>query len=663
MSSSSSSMSAFGTYENDQQNINEIKAEEEAMNKSLHQPMKSWFNALTSSKFKEKYGPFPPFWQDMSTYPHMKIVKKLYLKTNDMGTGEYDIDEIEIKVLATQAETADSRPPVADHNDLAPESESTSGRSGGEAEAKPKKRKSRWGGEDNVNTQSTTATSTSSSDLTEGVAESKEATTSSGGEPGGDCKKRKSRFTTASDATGPGALGGAEDKSKTPLTQEMVQQSLVFQMQLKQINDRLPYLANEAAAIELDPNRSPSPPPKYDINGKRTNKREDRMREALTEERNSLIASLIKINPNYVPPADYVKPKPLRRIYIPVKEYPQYNFIGLVIGPRGNTQKKLEQDTNCKISIRGKGSLKDGSKGRAKQPDDDDELHVHITGETEEGLEKACKLVEELLTPIDDDKNEHKQKQLKELALINGTLREEDFCSVCGEKGHRQYECPHRAKSFKAAGVKCAICGDLSHPTRDCPLKQDGMEDASTIDSEYNSFMSELGGGLSSSNDAGATTQNGTVGSSVIKPQIIEAEYIDPNPKPKPMVPITAAPGTQVVTELVWDAATLMGGNMNPSGAGTTTNTTMASEGTQQTSQLPTFAMNSVAQPSQPATATQLPATQLVSTPYWNPATGQITYVQTQVPVYPQYSAQPCMPTPQASAPAPPPPPGPPPSS
>lgn len=43
---------------------------------------------------------------------------------------------------------------------------------------------------------------------------------------------------------------------------------------------------------------------------------------------------------------------------------------------------------------------------------------------------------------------------------------------MCGEKGHRQFECPHRAKTFKAAGVKCSICGDLSHPTRDCPLKK-----------------------------------------------------------------------------------------------------------------------------------------------------------------------------------------------
>lgn len=79
----------------------------------------------------------------------------------------------------------------------------------------------------------------------------------------------------------------------------------------------------------------------------------------------------------------------------------------------------MELETNTRISIRGRGSFKDGSKGRInKIPDEDDELHVHIQGETEEGLERACKMVQELLTPIDDEKNEHKQKQLKELVYL-----------------------------------------------------------------------------------------------------------------------------------------------------------------------------------------------------------------------------------------------------
>lgn len=33
-----------------------------------------------------------------------------------------------------------------------------------------------------------------------------------------------------------------------------------------------------------------------------------------------------------------------------------YNFIGLIIGPRGNTQKRMQTETNTKIAIRGRGA-------------------------------------------------------------------------------------------------------------------------------------------------------------------------------------------------------------------------------------------------------------------------------------------------------------------
>lgn len=73
-------------------------------------------------------------------------------------------------------------------------------------------------------------------------------------------------------------------------------------------------------------------------------------------------------------------------------------------------------------------------------------------------------------------------------------MKEEEFCPECGERGHRQFECPQRIKSFKNAGVKCSICGDMSHPTRDCPLKEKGSTNEVVLDSEYDSFISELGG-------------------------------------------------------------------------------------------------------------------------------------------------------------------------
>jgi splicing factor 1 len=131
--------------------------------------------------------------------------------------------------------------------------------------------------------------------------------------------------------------------------------------------------------ISLDPSRSPSPPPRYDGSGKRNNTRDVRMREELMVQRNRIIEELMRINPQYQPPPDFVKSKPFKRLYIPFREFPTYNFIGLIIGPRGSTQKELELATGCKISIRGKGSSKVGSKGRTKNDDDDEELHVHVT--------------------------------------------------------------------------------------------------------------------------------------------------------------------------------------------------------------------------------------------------------------------------------------------
>lgn len=40
----------------------------------------------------------------------------------------------------------------------------------------------------------------------------------------------------------------------------------------------------------------------------------------------------------------------------------QYNFVGRILGPRGMTAKQLEQETGCKIMVRGKGSMRDKAK-------------------------------------------------------------------------------------------------------------------------------------------------------------------------------------------------------------------------------------------------------------------------------------------------------------
>jgi far upstream element-binding protein len=86
-----------------------------------------------------------------------------------------------------------------------------------------------------------------------------------------------------------------------------------------------------------------------------------------------------------------------KKVYVPVDEHPDVNFLGLLIGPRGETQKQMQQMSGAKVLIRGRGSQKDGGgMMQNPHPDDDDALHVCIEG-SEEAVDKALREVERIL--------------------------------------------------------------------------------------------------------------------------------------------------------------------------------------------------------------------------------------------------------------------------
>jgi len=73
------------------------------------------------------------------------------------------------------------------------------------------------------------------------------------------------------------------------------------------------------------------------------------------------------------------------RVLIPVKQYPRFNFVGKILGPQGSTIKRLQEETGAKISVFGKGSMRDKAKeedlrkgGEAKYAHLSMELHVFI---------------------------------------------------------------------------------------------------------------------------------------------------------------------------------------------------------------------------------------------------------------------------------------------
>ncbi|CAO2827841.1 unnamed protein product [Amaranthus hypochondriacus] len=318
-------------------------------------------------------------------------------------------------------------------------------------------------------------------------------------------RKRKSRW--------------ADDEPKPLYQLPDFMGGIEFDPEVQALNSRLLEISRKLqSGLPLDDRpegaRSPSPEPVYDNMGIRINTREYRAREKLNRERQEIISQIIKKNPAFKPPADYRPPKLHKKLYIPQKEFPGYNFIGLIIGPRGNTQKRMEKETGAKIVIRGKGSIKEGrlqqKQNLKPDPSENEDLHVLVEADTQESLEAAAAMVEKLLQPVDEVLNEHKRQQLRELAALNGTIRDEEFCRLCGEPGHRQFACPSRLTTFKS-DVLCKICGDGGHPTIDCPVKG---TTGKKMDDEYRNFLAELGGTVPDSlgKGEGSLSPSGTGG-------------------------------------------------------------------------------------------------------------------------------------------------------
>ncbi|KXJ27733.1 splicing factor 1 [Exaiptasia diaphana] len=289
------------------------------------------------------------------------------------------------------------------------------------------------------------------------------------------------------------------------------QKAYIYQLRIEEISRML--RTGELGIPENPEDRSPSPEPIYNTEGKRLNTRDFRVRKRLEEERHVKIQEALKLNPDFKPPADYKPPiiKIQDKVMIPQDENPEVNFIGLLIGPRGNTLKNMEKESNAKIMIRGKGSIKDGKvwqKGgniNQQNSGEDEELHALVTGPTHESVAKAVAMIQDILKQgieAPEGQNDLKRMQLRELAALNGTLREDELlsrCRNCGAANHRHWECPEQRNVTNS--VICTKCGGAGHLANDC-VQKEGIApipniqvDKAKMDSEYLSLMAELGEG------------------------------------------------------------------------------------------------------------------------------------------------------------------------
>jgi hypothetical protein len=88
----------------------------------------------------------------------------------------------------------------------------------------------------------------------------------------------------------------------------------------------------------------------------------------------------------------YDETKIKKKVFLPSEN--NFNYSGLIIGPKGANQKWLEEKTGCKIIIRGRGALKEGQRS---ERDDWEPLHVLVAGDKEELVNWTCKILIKLI--------------------------------------------------------------------------------------------------------------------------------------------------------------------------------------------------------------------------------------------------------------------------
>uniref|UniRef100_A0AC34FE39 K Homology domain-containing protein n=1 Tax=Panagrolaimus sp. ES5 TaxID=591445 RepID=A0AC34FE39_9BILA len=119
-----------------------------------------------------------------------------------------------------------------------------------------------------------------------------------------------------------------------------------------------------------------------------------------------------------------------RRIEVP--ENPAFNLIGRVLGPKGLTIRELETRFQCRIYVRGQGSIRDPEKAKKLLDKPGwqhltEDLHILIIAggtnkiDVETRLDNASDFINRLLHPTGFDS--FKRRQLVSLALLNGTFR------------------------------------------------------------------------------------------------------------------------------------------------------------------------------------------------------------------------------------------------
>ncbi|XP_045615233.1 KH domain-containing, RNA-binding, signal transduction-associated protein 3 isoform X2 [Procambarus clarkii] len=134
-------------------------------------------------------------------------------------------------------------------------------------------------------------------------------------------------------------------------------------------------------------------------------------------------------DPRYL---DVIRERPIRvtvKVLVPVREHPKFNFVGKLLGPKGNSMKRLQEETLTKMAVLGRGSMRDKQKEEDLRASGDpkyvhllEDLHVEITAfaspaEAHARIAYALAEVRRYLVP--DNNDDIRKEQIREMELIS----------------------------------------------------------------------------------------------------------------------------------------------------------------------------------------------------------------------------------------------------
>uniref|UniRef100_D3TNB5 RNA-binding protein Sam68 n=1 Tax=Glossina morsitans morsitans TaxID=37546 RepID=D3TNB5_GLOMM len=191
--------------------------------------------------------------------------------------------------------------------------------------------------------------------------------------------------------------------------------------------------------------------------------------------------------------ADVYKQKPMKitqKVFVPIKQYPKFNFSGKILGPKGNSLRRLQEETQCKIVIKGRNSMRDRNReeelrstGDPKYAHLNKDLFLEIStvappAECYARIAYALAEVRKYLIPDKNDEVSH--EQLREIMEMNPELAKNSYGG--------------NPELYKSVFEKSGAVGPpkylrlLKHATYDDTAKGIHYEPKQTREMDYNGF-------------------------------------------------------------------------------------------------------------------------------------------------------------------------------